>query len=222
MNLFLALVKRDITLAIRQGGGVGVALGFFLTVMVLLPLGIGPDLKLLERIAPGALWITLLLSVLLSADRIFQPDDDDGSLELYLTAPLPMELVALAKTLAHWLTTGLPLAIFAPALGILLNLNEALFLPLLGAMVLGSMALSLIATIGAAVTVGLKRGGLIVSLLILPLYVPVLIFGVAASAGQNAMPNIFGAAMLILLAITLASLVISPAASAALLRAHLK
>ncbi|MGI9374043.1 MAG: heme exporter protein CcmB [Hyphomicrobiales bacterium] len=222
MNLFLALVKRDITLAIRQGGGVGVALGFFLTVMVLLPLGIGPDLKLLERIAPGALWITLLLSVLLSADRIFQPDDDDGSLELYLTAPLPMELVALAKTLAHWLTTGLPLAIFAPALGILLNLNEALFLPLLAAMVLGSMALSLIATIGAAVTVGLKRGGLIVSLLILPLYVPVLIFGVAASAGQNAMPNIFGAAMLILLAITLASLVISPAASAALLRAHLK
>ncbi len=222
MNLFWALVKRDITLAIRQGGGVGVALGFFLTVMVLLPLGIGPDLKLLQRIAPGALWITLLLSVLLSADRIFQPDDDDGSLELYLTAPLPMEMVSLAKTLAHWLTTGLPLAIFAPALGVLLNLDEALFLPLLAAMVLGSMALSLIATIGAAVTVGLKRGGLIVSLLILPLYVPVLIFGVAASAGQNAMPNIFGATMLILLAITLASLVISPAASAALLRAHLK
>lgn len=222
MKLFLALVARDITLAIRQGGGIGVALGFFLTVMVLLPLGIGPDLKLLQRIAPGALWITLLLSVLLSADRIFQPDDDDGSLELFATGPLPLEMVVLGKTIAHWLTTGLPLAIFAPCLGFLLNLDQSLFLPLLASMVLGSLALSLIATIGAAVTVGLRRGGLIVSLLILPLYVPVLIFGVAATAAQNSMPGLFGSSMLILLAISLASLVITPAASAALLRAHLK
>ena len=222
MKIFLALIARDLTLAIRQGGGVGMALGFFLAVMVLLPLGIGPDLKLLQRIAPGALWITLLLSVLLSADRIFQPDDDDGSLELFSLGLMPMELVALAKAIAHWITTGLPLAIAAPALGVLLNLDSSLFLPLLAAMGLGSMALSLLATIGAAVTVGLKRGGLIVSLLILPLYVPVLIFGVAATAGQNAMPGVFGSSLLILLAIALACLVLAPAASAALLRAHLK
>jgi heme exporter protein B len=222
MKIFFALIARDITLAMRQGGGVGMALGFFLTVMVLLPLGIGPDLKLLQRIAPGALWITLLLSVLLSADRIFQPDDDDGSLELFALGPMPLELVALAKAIAHWLTTGLPLAIAAPGLGILLNLNSSLFLSLLAAMGLGSMALSLLATIGAAVTVGLKRGGLIVSLLILPLYVPVLIFGVAATAGQSTMPGVFGPSMLILFAIALASVVLAPVASAALLRAHLK
>jgi heme exporter protein B len=222
MKIFFALIARDITLAMRQGGGVGMALGFFLTVMVLLPLGIGPDLKLLQRIAPGALWITLLLSVLLSADRIFQPDDDDGSLELFALGPMPLELVALAKAIAHWLTTGLPLAIAAPGLGILLNLNSSLFLSLLAAMGLGSMALSLLATIGAAVTVGLKRGGLIVSLLILPLYVPVLIFGVAATAGQSTMPGVFRPSMLILFAIALASVVLAPVASAALLRAHLK
>ncbi|MGI9483975.1 MAG: heme exporter protein CcmB [Hyphomicrobiales bacterium] len=222
MKIFLSLISRDFTLALRQGGGVGVALGFFLTVMVLLPLGIGPDLKLLQRIAPGALWITLLLSVLLSADRIFQPDDDDGSLELFATGPMPLELVALAKAIAHWVTTGLPLAVLAPALGVLLNLEEILFLPLLAAMGLGSMALSLIATIGAAVTVGLKRGGLIVSLLILPLYIPVLIFGVAATAGQTTMPGMFSSSMLILLSISLASLVIAPAAAGALIRAHLR
>ena len=130
--------------------------------------------------------------------------------------------MALAKAIAHWITTGLPLAIAAPALGVLLNLDSSLFLPLLAAMGLGSMALSLLATIGAAVTVGLKRGGLIVSLLILPLYVPVLIFGVAATAGQNAIPGVFGSSLLILLAIALACLVLAPAASAALLRAHMK
>ena len=135
---------------------------------------------------------------------------------------MPLELVALAKAFAHWITTGLPLAILAPALGVLLNLEEVLFLPLLAAMGLGSITLSLIATIGAAVTVGLRRGGLIVSLLILPLYVPVLIFGVAATAGQNTMPGMFGSSMLILLSISLASLVIAPAAAAALLRAHLR
>lgn len=221
MSVFLALVKRELLLTLRQGGGAGMALGFFLTVLVLLPLGIGPDLKLLQRLAPGALWITLLLSVLLSTDRIFGPDYDDGSLELMTMGPMPLELVVTGKALAHWLSTGLPLAILAPGLGVLLNLDTTVFLPLLVAMVLGSLSLSLLAALGAAVTVGIRKGGMIVSLLILPLYVPVLIFGVAATSATITVPELMGPSMLILLAISLVALVVSPLASAAALRSHM-
>ena len=184
MKLILALIKRDLTLSLRQGGGVGTALGFFLTVVVLLPIGIGPDQALLARIAPGALWIALLLSVLLSADRIFQQDYEDGSLDIMTMGPVPFEMVALA-------------------------------------MVVGSIALSLLAAIGAAVTVGLRRGGLLVSILVLPLYVPVLIFGLSASQ-PGAAPGLTTASLLILGAIALVSLVVSPLASAAALRSYLK
>ena len=166
MNLILALIRRDLILSMRQGGGVGTALGFFLTVVVLLPIGIGPDQALLARIAPGALWISLLLSVLLSADRIFQQDYEDGSLDIMTMGPVPFEMVALAKAVAHWLSTSLPLAIAAPILGFLVNLEPAAILPLALAMMLGSIALSLLAAIGAAVTVGLRRGGLLVSILV--------------------------------------------------------
>ncbi len=221
MSIFLTLLKRELVLTMRQGGGAGMALGFFLTVLVLLPLGIGPDLKLLQRLAPGALWITLLLSVLLSTDRIFGPDYDDGSLELMTMGPMPLELVVIGKALAHWLSTGLPLAILAPGLGVLLNLDTELFLPLLVAMVLGSLSLSLLAALGAAVTVGIRKGGMIVSLLILPLYVPVLIFGVGATSATITVPELMGPSMLILLAISLVSLVVSPLASAAALRSHM-
>lgn len=221
MTAFWSLVRRDLVLTLRQGGGAGMALGFFLTVLVLLPLGIGPDLNFLQRLAPGALWITLLLSVLLSTDRIFAPDYEDGTLELMTMGPMPLELVALGKSLAHWLSTGLPLAILAPGLGVLLNLDSALFGPILVAMVLGSLALSLLACLGAAVTVGLRRGGMIISLLILPLYVPVLIFGVAATNGTTGVPSLFGPSMLILTAISLASLVLAPIAAAAAIRAHM-
>ena len=221
MSVFFALVKRELLLTLRQGGGAGMALGFFLTVLVLLPLGIGPDLKLLQRLAPGALWITLLLSVLLSTDRIFGPDYDDGSLELMTMGPMPLELVVTGKALAHWLSTGLPLAILAPGLGVLLNLDTTVFLPLLVAMVLGSLSLSLLAALGAAVTVGIRKGGMIVSLLILPLYVPVLIFGVAATSATITVPELMGPSMLILLAISLVALVVSPLASAAALRSHM-
>ena len=221
MNIFWSIVRRDLVLTLRQGGGAGMALGFFLTVLVLLPLGIGPDLNFLQRLAPGALWITLLLSVLLSTDRIFLPDYEDGSLELMTMGPMPLELVAVAKSLAHWLSTGLPLAIFAPALGVLLNLDSVLFLPIMLSMVIGSLALSLLACLGAAITVGIRRGGMIVSLLILPLYVPILVFGVAVTTGVNAVPTLIGPSMLILLAISLASLVLAPLASAAALRAHM-
>lgn len=221
MTAFLAVLKRDLTLAWRQGGGVGTALGFFLTVIVLLPLGVGPDNDLLQRIAPGGLWIALLLSVLLSADKIFSADYEDGSLELMTLGPLPLEVVAGSKAMAHWLSSGLPLSIAAPLLGFLLNLETGLILPLLGAMVLGSIGLSFLAAMGAAVTVGLRRGGLLVSLLVLPLYVPVLIFGVAATSGTIGVPGAFGPSLLILAAISLFSLVIAPLASAAAIRSHL-
>jgi len=221
MSLILALIRRDLALSMRQGGGAGTALGFFLTVVVLLPIGIGPDQALLARIAPGALWIALLLSVLLSADRIFQQDYEDGSLDLMTMGPVPFEMVALAKAVAHWLSTSLPLAIAAPLLGFLVNLEAAAILPLGIAMVVGSVALSLLASIGAAVTVGLRRGGLLVSVLVLPLYVPVLIFGLSASA-PDAAPGLAAAALLILAAITLASLVLCPLAAAAALRSYLR
>jgi heme exporter protein B len=220
MTLILALVRRDLVLAIRQGAGVGTALGFFLTVVVLLPIGIGPDQALLGRIAPGALWISLLLSVLLSADRIFQQDYEDGSLDIMTMGPAPFEMVALAKSVAHWLSTSLPLSIAAPLLGFLINLEPAAILPLALAMALGSIALSLLASIGAAVTVGLRRGGLLVSVLVLPLYVPVLVFGLSASQGDS--PEIATPSLLILAAIALVSLVVSPLASAAALRSYLK
>ena len=222
MKLVLALIRRDLVLSVRQGGGAGTALGFFLTVVVLLPIGLGPDQALLGRIAPGALWISLLLSVLLSADRIYQQDYEDGSLDIMTMSPVPFEMVALAKAVAHWLSTSLPLAIAAPMLGFLLNLDPEAILPLALAMMLGSIALSLLASIGAAVTVGLRRGGLLVSLLVLPLYVPVLIFGMSASQGPMAGPDIATPSLLILLALALVSLVLSPLASAAALRSYLK
>jgi len=220
MKVLAALVRRDLRLALRQGTGAGTALGFFLTVMVLLPLGVGPDQALLQRIAPGALWIALLLSVLLSADRIFQADFEDGSLELMTMGPAALEIVVTMKGLAHWLTTGLPLAIAAPLLGFLLNLDAALIGPLVLAMGLGSVALSLLASLGAAVTVGIRRGGLLVSLLILPLYVPVVIFGVAASGGAGGV-NIATPSLMILAAIALVALVTVPFAAAAALRAYM-
>jgi heme exporter protein B len=222
MKLLWALVRRDILLTLRQGGGAGTALGFFLTVVVLLPIGLGPNQALMQKLAPGALWIALLLSVLLSADRIFQQDYDDGSLDIMAMGPVPFELVALSKSIAHWLSTSLPLAIAAPFLGFLLNLSPSVILPLFLAMTLGSITLSLLAAIGAAVTVGLRRGGLLVSLLVLPLYVPVLIFGVAASSGGVMGDGVAPAALLILAAIALASLVLSPIAAAAALRSYLK
>lgn len=222
MKPFLALLKRDLVLAWRQGGGVGTAFGFFLTVIVLLPLGIGPDVNVLQRIAPGGLWIALLLSVLLSADQIYQSDFDDGSLELMTFGTVPLELVAATKSLTHWLVSGLPLAIAAPLMGFLLNLDTRLIIPLLAAMVLGSIGLSFLAGLGAAVTVGLRRGGLLVSLLVLPLYVPVLIFGISAGGAGTAGPDVAQASFTILFAVTLVILVIAPFGSAAALRAYMR
>ena len=222
MTLVWALIRRDLVLAMRQGGGAGMALGFFLVVVVMLPLGLGPDQAMLTRIAPGALWVALLLSVLLSTDRIFQADYEDGALEVMLLGPVPAELIVVAKTTAHWLTTGLPLALAAPLLGIFLNLPVDAFAPVVATTLIGSPALSFLGAVGAAITVGVRRGGLLLSILVLPLYVPVLIFGVSAAGAAITGPVSFGTPALILAALSLASIVLCPLAAAAALRVHFR
>ena len=216
-----ALLWRDLALAGKQGGGLGAALSFILAVVVLVPLAIGPDLILLQRLAAGMMWLALLLAVLHTGDRIFQQDLEDGSLDLMTMSPVPFELITLTKSLAHWLMVSLPLAIIAPPLGLMLNLDIN-SLPILWlAMITGSLALSLLASLGGAITAGLRRGGLLVSILILPLYIPVLIFGISATTmmmgPRSALPS-----LLILLAITLLCLVIIPLACAAALRAYMR
>jgi heme exporter protein B len=221
MKAFVAILKRDLHLGFRQGGGAGAAISFMLSVLVLIPLSIGPDQNLLQRLAPGIMWLALLLAVLLTSEKIFQQDFEDGSLDALMTIDLPLELVSLAKALAHWLAVGLPLAIVAPLLGILLNIDTPAIPVLMLAMVMGSLALSLLAAIGGAVTAGLRRGGLLVSLLILPLYVPVLVFGLSATTTATG-PAGSSSSLLVLTAIVLVSLVLQPWASAAALRAYLK
>jgi len=220
MTSFLALLSRDLRLAWRDGGALGTALGFFLLVVTTMPLGLGPDLKLLGRIAPGVLWIALLLAALLSLDRMFEPDHEDGSLEVIRLGPLPLEAVVLAKAAAHWIATCLPLALATPFAGLLLNLDLAVAPALLVTLLAGTPAISLIGAIGAALTVGARRGGLLIALLVLPFYVPTLIFGISAIGAVVSPPGSFAAPFAILLAISLASVVLAPLAAAAALRAQ--
>jgi heme exporter protein B len=217
-----ALFRRDVMLAWREGGTTGTALGFYLVVVVLIPLGLGPDLNLLSRIAPGVLWVALLLASLLSADRIFHNDYEDGSLDVLAMGPLPLELVAALKSLAHWVTTGVPLALMAPVLGLLLNLPIGAYPLLMLSMLAGTPAVSFVAAIGAALTLGLRRGGVLLALLVLPLYVPVLIFGVATVSAASVGPASPWPPLLILCALSLASLVLAPIASAAALRTAMR
>jgi heme exporter protein B len=218
---FLALVRRDLRLAVREGGAIGTALGFFLIVVSLMPLGLGPDLNLLSRIAAGVLWIALLLAALLSLNRIFEADYEDGTLDVLSTGRLPLELVAAAKSLAHWITTGIPLALLAPVLGILLNLDLRSYPILVATTLAGTPAVSFLGAIGAALTVKARRGGLLLALIVLPLYVPTLIFGIAA-VSATAGPSGLGASFLILTAISLAAAVLGPMAAAAALRIQLQ
>ena len=221
MKAFGAVLKRDLVLGLRQGGGAGAAIAFMLSVLVLIPLSIGPDQNLLQRLAPGIMWLALLLAVLLTSEKIFQQDYEDGTLDALMTIDLPLELVTLAKALAHWLAVGLPLAVAAPLLGILLNINVSVIPVLMLSMVMGSLALSMLAAVGGAITAGLRRGGLLVSLLILPLYVPVLVFGVSATTAATG-PEGSSSSLLVLTALVLVTLVVQPWASAAALRAYLK
>lgn len=224
MSAVLTLLRRELKLAARAGGGGGMAVAFFLISVSIVPLGLGPDLNLLGRIAPGFLWVALLLSALLTLDRLFQADQEDGSLDLLMLAPLPLEVTVFIKALAHWLTTGLPLILAAPFLGLMLNLPENSILPLVIAMLVGSPALSLLGAVGAALTVAIRRGGLLISLLVLPLYVPTLIFGVSAVSNVLiSSPGSNGQASLLLLgAVSLVALVVGPLGGAAALRANLR
>lgn len=217
----IALLLRDLKLAVRAGGGFGLGLGFFLVLTVLVPLGVGPDPNVLARIAPGILWVGALLACLLSLDRLFALDHEDGSLDLLATSPVPMEGVVAVKALAHWLTTGLPLALAAPVLAILLNLPAGAYGVLLLSLLAGTPALSMIGAFGAALTVGLRRGGLLLSLLVLPLYVPTLVFG--AQAVSRAAQGLDPATPLALLAgITAGAIGLLPFAAAFALRINLR
>lgn len=216
-----ALIARDLALAVRAGGGFGLGLAFFLIVVTLIPFGVGPETTLLTEIAPGILWIGALLACLLSLDRVFALDWEDGSLDLLATAPLPMEGIVTIKALAHWLTTGLPLVLAAPALGLLLSLPAPGYLWLFLSLLIGTPALSVIGTFGAALTVGLKRGGLLLSLLVLPLYVPTLIFG-AEVARRGADGLAVETPLLMLAGLSFGTLALLPFASAVVLRVNLR
>lgn len=221
MKRFLEVVRRDLRLALRQGSDSIMVVTFFVLTVVLFPFGIGPESGILERVSAGVLWVTALLASLLSLDRLFQADYEDGSLELLVLTPTPLEVVVAAKVVAHWLTTGLPLLAAAPVLAVLLHMNADGFSVLMLTMLIGTPVLSLIGAIGAALVLGARRGGVLLSLLILPLYVPVLIFGVgaidAAVQARSAEPH-----LLILGGLLAAALPLAPWAAAAALRQALE
>jgi heme exporter protein B len=218
MSGLSALLLRDMRLAVRLGGGALIGVLFFLIVVTLVPFAIGPDLALLARIGPAILWLGALLASLLALDRLISADHDDGSLDLMLMARVPLELAVAVKAIAHWLTTGLPLVAAAPLLGLLLNLDPKATGAVALTLLAGTPALTFIGLIGAALTVALRRGGLLLAVLILPLTVPVLIFGVAASNAAIVGPVPFGTPFSILCALTLMSVVLGPFAAAAALR----
>jgi len=216
-----ALLTRDLRLAVRAGGGGGLALALFLIVCVLMPLAVGPGPAMPGPIAAGVLWLGALLANLLSLDRLLALDWEDGTLDLLATAPLPMEAVVMAKALAHWITTGLPLVLAAPVLAVLLNLPAPGVPWLVLGLAVGTPALSAIGTFGAALTVGLNRGSLLMPLLVLPLQIPTLMFGAdAARRGTAGLDPT--TPMLLLAGLTIAIVALMPFASAAVLRVNLR
>jgi heme exporter protein B len=222
MSALAALLVRDMRIAVRVGGGALIGVLFFLVVVTLVPFALGPDLALLKRIGPAILWLAALLASLLALDRLFAVDHEDGSLDLLLMSRAPLELVVAVKGLAHWLTTGLPLIIAAPLIGLLLNLDGLAEAALVLTLLVGTPALTFIGLIGAAIAVALRRGGLLLAVLVLPLTVPVLIFGVAAANAAVTGPVPFGTPFTILCALSLASLVVGPFAAAAALRQEIE
>lgn len=217
----IAILRRDLVLAFRSGGGFGLSLAFFLIVVTFVPFGVGPAMQTLAPIAPGILWIGALLASLLSLDRLFQLDWEDGSLDLMATSTVPMEGIAAAKAVAHWLTTGLPLTLAAPVLGLMLGLPAQAQPWLVASLVAGTPALSFLGCFGAALTVGIKRGGLLLSLLVMPLYVPTLIFGArSVTLAAQGLSNL--TALSLLAAISLACIALMPFAAAAALRVNLR
>jgi len=214
----IALFLRDLRLSVRAGGGALIGILFFLTVVAVIPFGVGPDLALLSRIGPAIVWIGALLAALLGLDRLFQAERDDGSLDLMLMQETPLVLTVLIKCAAHWTATSLPLVIASPLLGLFMNMNETAIGATMLTLLVGSPAITFIGAVGAAVAVALPRGGLLVSVLILPLTIPVLIFGVSATYAAVVGPSPFLPPFLILIALTLFFAVIGPAAAALALR----
>jgi len=218
MTALWAILLRDMRIAVRIGGGALMGVLFFLAVVTLIPFAIGPDQALLRKIGPAILWLGALLASLLGLDRLFAADHEDGALDLILMGAAPLELTVAAKGLAHWITTGLPLVLAVPVLGLLLDLDALAIGAVALTLLAGTPALTFIGMIGAALAVALRRGGLLLPVLVLPLTVPVLIFGVSAAETAVIGPVTFGTPFLILCALTLMSLVIGPFAAAATLR----
>jgi heme exporter protein B len=216
---FRALLARDLKLSARIGGSGVLGLIFFLMIVTLVPFSLGPDLNLLSRIGPAILWLAAVLATLISLDRLFQADEEDGSLDLMIASPLPLELVVLAKVLAHWLTTGLPLALASPLFGLLVALDFTGMGAMMATLLVGTPALTFVGAVGAALTVSIRRGGLILAILVLPLMIPTLIFGVSAANSALGGTIPFATPLLILGALTLISLVVGTFAAAAALRA---
>ena len=221
MTAFIGVFRRDLGLALRQGGDTGLVLGFFVLAVVLFPLGVGPEPAVLQRIGAGIVWVAALLAALLSLDRLFQSDYQDGGLELLALSNLPLELAVLAKCAAHWVATGLPLALISPFLAFLVDLDAEAIPTLTLGLLVGTPALSLIGSVAAALTLGARRQGALLSLLVLPLYVPPLVFG-AGAVEASATGTGARAHLLILGALTLAALPLCPWASAAALRQALE
>lgn len=222
MRGFVSLLMRELRLAARDGSALGTALGFYLIVVAMMPLAVGPDLKLLGRISSGVLWVALLLSALLSLGRMFETDYEDGSLDIMAVGGLPLELVVVAKAFAHWLTTGIPMALVAPVLGLLLNFDLAATPFLVGTMLVGTLAISFLGAIAASLTLRARRGGILIAVMVLPLYVPTLIYGISAIAIAITPPGSPWPSFLLLCAISLGSVVIGPLAAAAALRYQLR
>ena len=215
IQAFNALMKRDLLLAFRHRGELANPLLFFLMIVTLFPLGVSPEVVLLRKIAPGVIWIAALLAALFSLESLFRSDFEDGALEQMLLSPQPLAVLVLAKVLAHWLVSGLPMLLMAPLLGLLLAMPDTAIAALELTLAIGTPLLSLIGAIGVALTVGLRRGGVLLTLLIMPLYIPVLIFATnavtAAAAGMPIAGQIYFLASLLVLALTLAPLAIAAA-----------
>jgi heme exporter protein B len=214
----IALVRRDIRIALRAGGGALIGVLFFLTVVVLMPFALGPDLALLKRLGPAILWLGALLASLLTLDRLFMADYEDGSLDLIVMSGRSLEMACLAKAIAHWLAAGLPLIVATPVLGLLLNLDVPATLAVMLTLLIGTPALTLTGMIGAALAVTLRRGGLLLAVLVLPLSIPVQIYGVAAASAAVTDGVAMGTPLSILGALSLIGLVVGPVAAAASLR----
>ncbi len=217
MGAFRAIVSRELRLAFRQGGDGAMAVMFFVLSAILFAFGIGPEPEVLGRVAPGIIWVTGLLAALLALDRMFQPDWEDGTLEILRLSSLPLEGVVLAKALAHWLVTGVPVILATPIVAIMLHLDQAALPLLLLGLGIGTPVLSLFGAVGAALSLGARRGGVLVSLLVLPLEVPILIFGVGAADLAQA-PGVAQAQLMILAALLTLSIPFCPLAAGAALR----